>query len=71
MMIRCIPIATCEMCPYRKRHYGQYECSMFNYQRLPDQDASNGIAKGVPDWCPLPPHPSFNAASQAAEERKS
>ncbi|WP_281355517.1 hypothetical protein [Pandoraea eparura] len=44
---------------------------MFNYQRLPDQDASNGIAKGVPDWCPLPPHPSFNAASQAAEERKS
>lgn len=61
-MIRCIPVATCAMCPYMQRHYGQYECSKFNFQKLPDQKAENGMTPKVPDWCPLPPHPSFNAS---------
>lgn len=63
-MIRCIPVPTCAQCPHRQRHYGQFECAAFNFQELPDGDR-------IPEWCPLPPHPSFSdmvlAASQAAE----
>lgn len=57
--IRCIPIATCAMCPHRQNHYGQWECSKFNFQPLPAQEVKNGIAPRIPSWCPLPPHPSF------------
>lgn len=63
-MIRCIPIATCAQCPHRKRNYGQDECSMLNFQPLPKLEVNNGIVTSVPDWCPLPPHPSFAAQQQ-------
>lgn len=64
-MIRCIPVPTCAQCPYRQRHYGQDECSQMNFQALPKLQAENGIVTSIPDWCPLPPHPSF--AAQAAK----
>ena len=60
-MIRCIPIATCQDCPFMQRHYGRYECAKFNFQPLPAQKSENGIVTATPDWCPLPPHPSFAA----------
>lgn len=60
-MIRCIPVATCTDCPHRQRHYGQDECSKLNFQPLPRQQVENGKTPPVPDWCPLPPHPSFSA----------
>jgi hypothetical protein len=64
-MIRCIPITTCAECPYRKRNYGQDECSRFNFQALPKIEASNGIVTAPPAWCPLPPHPSFAGEAQS------
>jgi hypothetical protein len=59
-MIRCIPIATCQDCPYKQRHYGQDECSKLNFKELPKQQVENGIVTAVPSWCPLPPHPTAN-----------
>ena len=58
-MIRHIPIPSCSSCPYREFHYGEHECAKFNYQRLPEQRSENGISPNIPEWCPLPPHPSF------------
>lgn len=58
-MIRCITISSCAGCPYQQRHYSQEECSQMNFQPLPKLEVANGIVTSVPDWCPLPPHPSF------------
>ncbi len=69
-MIRCIPVSTCADCPFQQRHYGRFECAKFNFQPLPEQSAQNGIASAVPDWCPLPPHPSFNNAAQVPHQDK-
>lgn len=66
-MIRCIPVASCAACPYFERHYGEYECRKLNFQRLPKLTVSNGQAAAPPDWCPLPPHPSFSQPTGAAE----
>lgn len=71
-MIRCIPIPCCTQCPYLEKHYGQFECAKFNHQVIAGLSASNGIVTPVPDWCPLPPHPSFKSAapSDSVEEGK-
>jgi len=61
-MIRCIPVSTCANCPHLAKNYGQFECKAFNYQALPHLKIANGIATPPPDWCPLPPHPSFAQA---------
>lgn len=66
-MIRCIPITSCAECPYRKRHYGADECGKLNWQKLPKISADNGIATAPPDWCPLPPHPSFAAGVEGTK----
>ncbi len=66
-MIRCIPISSCADCPYRQRHYSQDECSKMNFQPLPKLAVSNGIVTGVPDWCPLQPHPSFAAQQREGQ----
>lgn len=58
-MIRHIPVASCSDCPYRQFHYGDHECSKFNFQILPKQKVENGMSTAIPEWCPLPPHPSF------------
>lgn len=69
-MIRCIPISGCADCPFCKRHYGQHECAKLNWQPVPRQEVVNGKTPPVPDWCPLPPHPSFNqpAANPSQQE---
>ncbi len=65
-MIRHIPVPTCAQCPYRQLHYGNHECSKFNFQVLPTQAIMNGKSTPIPDWCPLPPHPSFAQEGGAA-----
>lgn len=67
MTMRCIPIANCTDCPFRKRNYGQDECSRLNFQPL-KLAVENGIVTPPPVWCPLPPHPSFFEKA-AADDR--
>ena len=68
-MIRCLPIPSCAHCPYAERHYGRIECAKFNHTQLPEGlRSSNGVYDEPPDWCPLPPHPSFRTAQESRGE---
>lgn len=67
-MIRHVPIPSCAQCPYRQYHYGRHECSKMEFQQLALQRAENGRNTAIPDWCPLPLHPSFAAGGAASSE---
>jgi hypothetical protein len=59
-MIRAIPVPSCASCPYRQYHYGRHECSKMEFKPLPEQKQQNGHNTAIPNWCPLPMHPTAN-----------